>query len=199
MDHKRKVAERVSKRGLELLQRASGPSIRSSRPSTTKLEKVGTIELVRGAGGNRKENDPKAHHRISSGDVVRVQCRRGTECNTIVDTIDSKEKVQVSHASSLFLVVSLARDQDGKLWAMAIRLHTSTNHCEHRFQMSEAHVQLFKLTNTLTKCAVFHNCQRTKGCIINYQTKHIVHKLKYNEIVHVFVLTGQNGFPSRSA
>ena len=159
---------------------------------------VDSISLEREGWQLGKQAGPKAHHRISGGDVVRVLCRKGTEDNRLVDTLRSTERYQVTHVSALILVVYMATVSDETLSAVGIKLHRSTRNCEFRFQLSDSHVQVFKITNTFTKCASFHNCQRNKGCVINFQTKHIFHQLEYGKIAHVFALTGQSGYPCLS-
>ena len=147
----------------------------------------------------RNESKSKSHHRLSVGDVVRVLCRQGTDNNLIVDSLNSSEKENIMHVSVFFLVIAIFRLSSGTLWAVTTRLHSTGNHCEHRCVLSEEHVQVFKMTNTATKCAVFHNCKKASGCTVNYEQNHIIHKFNYGDTVDLFVLTGNSGYPCRSA
>ena len=148
------------------------------------------------------------HHRICKGDVVKLVCREGTGTQTFVDALSVEQKQSVSYETHFFLVLFLFEVTANEHWsrnvewAAAVRFHKTggakLDYQYHiRFGLDALH--LFQVRNTVSKCAILHNCDSVGSCIFQKhgcEVQHHIDTVRSNEF---FLFSGSNGYPFRSA
>ena len=141
----------------------------------------------------------KTHQRVSTGDVVRVICRRESGAGSLIDSIEPSDALDVDHEQRFLFITSLHQVGGSALWACGINLKSTGRSSQYNLRLHKESVQAFRVTLSMTVCAALHNCDEDKGCSFIFDRRRYCHKLNYEHDVSLFVLTGSTGFPFRSA
>ena len=193
---------KLTDKGHELLRSVLAGHSSFRTTSSPVLSRANYVKLERRVTNGSQEQlqtNSKLHQCVTTGDVVRVVCTKGTGRNVVVDTLNSMQKAELPHEASFFIVLNIYQVSGSKFWAVTKHLTSGNNDSEFTFSLSTRNLQVFQFTDTVAKCAVIHNCAKSNSCSIGQGSRAVKHKLRKKDDNHIFVLTGKSGFPFRTS
>ena len=117
------------------------------------------------------------HQRVSSGDVIKVVARCGTENDLVVDSLESTQSSHFEHESFYFVVLNIHQTFQEELWAVVCRLNLENDNSHYAFHLTSDKIQVLQITDMISKVAVIHNCSKYGSYKIRRRAKHFRHSI----------------------